>query len=43
MQVVADEARDSYNEDIIWELQSNTLEDMEANLSKIADWIIAHQ
>lgn len=43
MQVVADEARDSYKEDIIWELPSNTLEDMESNVAKIAEWIIAHQ
>lgn len=41
--VVADEARDSYKENIIWELQSNSLEDMERNIARISEWIIAHQ
>lgn len=36
MCVVAEEARESYREDIIWELQSNTLEDMERNVARIA-------
>ncbi|KAJ1996374.1 factor activating pos9 [Coemansia spiralis] len=36
MQVVLDEARESYSSDILMELESNTVDDMEANVEKIA-------
>lgn len=39
MQVLLDEARDSYAEDIVWELRSDTVEDMDANIDKVAAWI----
>jgi len=39
MQVVLDEARDSYKEELIWELQSDTVEDMESNVEKIIAWV----
>uniref|UniRef100_A0A6B2LM34 Adenylate kinase isoenzyme 6 homolog n=1 Tax=Arcella intermedia TaxID=1963864 RepID=A0A6B2LM34_9EUKA len=39
MQVVLDEARDSYREDIVWEVQSNTIEEMEESVNRIADWV----
>ena len=38
-QVVLDEARESYDEDIIVELQSNTIQDMEENVNTIAEII----
>ena len=36
MCVVAEEARESYKEDIIWELQSNSIAEMDANVARIA-------
>lgn len=39
MQVVLDEARSSYAEEIVVELQSETSEDMEANVGRIVEWI----
>lgn len=39
MQVVLDEARSSYAEEIVVELQSETSEDMEANVARIVEWI----
>ncbi|KAN0006842.1 hypothetical protein ACTFIU_005034 [Dictyostelium citrinum] len=39
MQVILDEARNSYKEEIIVELQSTTLEDNENNQNLIAQWI----
>lgn len=41
MQVVLDEARESYDEEIVVELQSETVEDIEANVDRIARWIEA--
>lgn len=38
-QSILDEARESYQEEIVIELTSNTPEDMDNNLSKIQDWI----
>jgi len=43
MQVVAEEAHESYEEEIVMVLNSNTVEDMEDNVSKIQQWIDAHQ
>ncbi|KIK71145.1 hypothetical protein GYMLUDRAFT_33276 [Collybiopsis luxurians FD-317 M1] len=39
MQVVLEEARSSYPEEIIVELKSETTEDLEANVARIVDWI----
>lgn len=39
MQVILEDARESYREDIIIELVSNTVEDMEANAEKLQNWI----
>ena len=39
MQVVRDEAFESYSEEIILELENNTLEDMEKNLAAIVERI----
>ena len=34
-----DEARDSYAEEIVIELRSESVEDMESNVSRIVEWI----
>lgn len=39
MEVLLQEARDSYDEEIVVELQSNTTEDMESNLDRIEEWL----
>jgi adenylate kinase len=39
LQVCLDEAKESYSEDIVWELSNNTVEEMEQNSKKILDWI----
>jgi len=39
MQVILEEARESYKKEIIWELQNNTLEDMERNVEGIVSWV----
>jgi adenylate kinase len=39
MQVVLDEAQESYDEAIVHELQSNTAEELESNLQRIASWL----
>jgi adenylate kinase len=39
MQVVLDEARTNYPEDIVVELRSETMEDLEANVNRIVEWI----
>ncbi len=39
MQVVADEARDSYDESIIVELTSESSEELEENCQRIVEWI----
>jgi len=38
-QTILDEARDSYEEQIVHELQSNSTDDLESNLEQIASWI----
>ena len=38
MQIVLDEARASYDHDIITELQSNTVEDLEGNVERVSMW-----
>jgi len=38
MQVVLQEARDSYANEIVHEVPSNTIEDMESNVTRIQQW-----
>ena len=38
MDVIIEDARDSYDEDIVVELQSNSMEDLENNCEKISKW-----
>ncbi len=38
MNVILDEARDSYDGNIVVELQSNTVEDMESNVERVMQW-----
>lgn len=40
MQVVLSEARESYPEELVHEVQSNTIEDMESNCSRVEQWFI---
>eukprot|EP00727_Mastigamoeba_balamuthi_P007608 m51a1_g3468 adenylate kinase, putative (184) ;mRNA; r:740773-741385 len=39
MQVVLDEAKDSYRAQIIWEVDNNNMDDLERNASAILDWV----
>jgi adenylate kinase len=39
MQVILDEAREAYDEEIVIELKSDTVEDMESNVERIAQWV----
>lgn len=39
MNVVVEEARSSYREEIVWFLSSNSPEDISANIAKVRDWI----
>lgn len=39
MQVVLDEARESYDEEIVVELNSETVEQIESNVDRISQWI----
>jgi len=41
MQVLLDEARESYKEEIVIELSSDSLEALEANVGRIVQWIAA--
>jgi len=38
MQVVLDEAKEAYTEGIVFELPSNTIEDMESNIARTQQW-----
>ena len=38
-QTILDEARESYNPDIVYELSSNTPEEMDNNLTQIKNWV----
>jgi adenylate kinase len=38
MQVVLEEARESYDHEIVHEVPSNTVEDMENNVERVAQW-----
>lgn len=39
MEVLSQEARESYDEEIVVELQSNTAEEMETNIERIEGWL----
>lgn len=39
MEVLSQEARESYDEEIVVELQSNTPEEMETNIERIEGWL----
>ena len=39
MGVVLDEAREAYTAEIVIELQSETVQDMESNVARIIEWI----
>ncbi|CAO3611534.1 unnamed protein product [Cunninghamella echinulata] len=41
MQVVLEEARESYAPEIVIELQSNTVDDMESNVDRVKLWLDA--
>jgi adenylate kinase len=41
MEVVLEEARSSYPSEIVVELQSDGIEDLEANVARIVEWIRA--
>ncbi|GMI21188.1 hypothetical protein TrCOL_g1897 [Triparma columacea] len=43
MQVVVEEARESYAEEIVHEVQSNTVEDMDSNVERMVSWVAAWQ
>jgi adenylate kinase len=38
MQILLDEARDSYRPEIVHECNSNSLEDLEQNVARILEW-----
>ena len=39
MQVIAEEARDSYKEEIVKVLPSSTVDEMDANIENIVSWV----
>lgn len=39
MQVLLDEARDSYDEEIVVELRSDELKDVDGNVERILQWV----
>lgn len=39
MQTVLDEAKEAYAEEIVHEVQSNTIEEMEANVDRVQGWV----
>jgi adenylate kinase len=41
MDVVAEEARASYREEVVVSLPSNTVEDLESNVARVAAWAAA--
>ncbi|CAG8973805.1 hypothetical protein HYALB_00006350 [Hymenoscyphus albidus] len=41
MQVLLQEARDSYDEEVVVELYSNTTEEMESNVERVEGWVKA--
>jgi adenylate kinase len=43
MQVVLEEARESYAEEIVIELPSNDVNDMESNVDRVRQWVDAYK
>jgi len=43
MQTVLDDAKESYAEEIVVELKSETTEDLESNVERIITWVKAWQ
>ena len=41
MEVIAQEARDSYEPEIVVELKSESIDDLESNVARIVEWIHA--
>lgn len=41
MQVVLEEAKESYPEEAVHEVSSNTVEDLESNVSRVSQWLEA--
>jgi len=41
MQVILEEAISSYQMEIVWEMENNSVDDMEKNVKKVLDWINA--
>lgn len=39
MQVLLEEARNAYDQEIVVELQSNEADDIETNIERIEDWL----
>lgn len=39
MQVLLDEARESYKEEIVVELKSESTDDVEANIERVEQWV----
>jgi adenylate kinase len=39
MQVLLDEARGAFDEEVVVELKSNTMEDLDANVERVAQWV----
>jgi len=39
MQVVLEEAKESYAKEIVHEVPSNTIEDMENNVTRVKSWV----
>ncbi len=39
MEVLLQEARDSYDEEIVVELQSNTSDEMDTNIERVQAWL----
>ena len=42
MQVVLEDARESYSEDIVHELPSDTVADLESNTARVESWLAAY-
>lgn len=43
MQVVLDEARSSYSEEVVVELRSENTDDIEVNVERLVQWVNAWQ
>jgi adenylate kinase len=39
MQIILEEAMESYESEIVYEVSSNTIQDMESNIQRVMDWI----